>query len=204
MSEFSHIPVLLDECIDNLQIKPDGTYVDGTVGGGGHSGEILKKLGSGGFLIGIDRDAEAIEAAGSGLASVLKESNTGARFTLVHGNYADMCEICHGLGVERVDGILLDLGGYRIVNAAGSGTDIASGPATSGATSNWAFKLSGTGVVAAYQSFTTVPASATKVATSNAAASEVEIDTGYQVYISATQQADTYEGKVTYTVAKGA
>ena len=85
--------------------------------------------------------------------------------------------------------------------AAGSGTDIASGPATSGATSNWAFKLSGTGVVAAYQSFTTVPASATKVATSNAAASEVEIDTGYQVYISATQQADTYEGKVTYTVA---
>ena len=110
MSEFSHIPVLLDECIDNLQIKPDGTYVDGTVGGGGHSGEILKKLGSGGFLIGIDRDAEAIEAAGSGLASVLKESNTGARFTLVHGNYADMCEICRGLGAERVDGILLDLG----------------------------------------------------------------------------------------------
>ncbi|MBO4363613.1 MAG: 16S rRNA (cytosine(1402)-N(4))-methyltransferase RsmH [Clostridia bacterium] len=110
MSDFKHVPVLLDECMENLQIKPDGTYVDGTVGGGGHSGEILKKLGLGGFLIGIDRDAEAIEAARSGLDSVLKENDSGAKFTLVHGNYVDMVAICRGLGVERVDGILLDLG----------------------------------------------------------------------------------------------
>ena len=119
------------------------------------------------------------------------------------GKLVVSCNDAGGWNIKAV-GTGADATNKNYMNAAGSGTDIASGPATSGATSNWAFKLSGTGVVAAYQSFTTVPASATKVATSNAAASEVEIDTGYQVYISATQQADTYEGKVTYTVAKGA
>ena len=86
----------------------------------------------------------------------------------------------------------------------GSGTPIATGTATSGATSNWAFKVSGTGAVTAYTSFAAVPGNATKVATSSATASAVQINTGYQVWVSATQQADTYTGKVTYTVATGA
>ncbi len=86
----------------------------------------------------------------------------------------------------------------------GSGTAIATGTATSGATSNWAFKVSGTNAVAAYTSFAAVPGTATKVATSSAAASEETYYTGYRVYVSPTQQADTYTGKVTYTVAQGA
>ncbi|MCR5694893.1 MAG: 16S rRNA (cytosine(1402)-N(4))-methyltransferase RsmH [Clostridia bacterium] len=110
MGEFSHIPVLLDECVNNLGIKPDGTYVDGTVGGGGHSGAILRKLGKGGLLIGIDRDAEAIEAAGIGLASVLEETGNGARFELVHDNYVNLVDICRERGIAGADGILLDLG----------------------------------------------------------------------------------------------
>ena len=110
MVEFSHIPVLLDECINNLEIKPNGVYVDGTVGGGGHSGAILKKLGEGGLLIGIDRDAEAIEAAGIELNSVLKGTGSGARFELVHDNYVNMVRICKERGIDAVDGILLDLG----------------------------------------------------------------------------------------------
>ena len=85
-----------------------------------------------------------------------------------------------------------------------SGTPIATGTATSGATSNWAFKVSGTGAVAAYTTYAAVPATATKVATSNDPGSEVQINTGYQVWVSATQEADTYTGKVTYTVAQGA
>ena len=84
-----------------------------------------------------------------------------------------------------------------------SGTAIATGTATSGATSNWAFKVSGTNAVAAYTSFAAVPTTATKVAGNNAATSAETINTGYQVYVSPTQQADTYTGKVTYTVATG-
>jgi len=110
MGEFSHIPVLLNECVDNLEIKPGGVYVDGTVGGGGHSGAILRKLGEGGLLIGIDRDAEAIEAAGIGLASVLRETGSKARFELVHDNYVNMVDICKERGIDAVDGILLDIG----------------------------------------------------------------------------------------------
>ncbi len=85
----------------------------------------------------------------------------------------------------------------------GSGTPIATGTATSGATSNWAFKVAGTGAVSAYTSFAAIPGTATKVAGGSGAVSEGEIDTGYQVWVSATQQADTYTGKVTYTVATG-
>lgn len=85
----------------------------------------------------------------------------------------------------------------------GSGTPIATGTATSGATSNWAFKVAGTNAVAAYTSFSAVPGTATKVAGNNAATSEETLYTGYQVWVSATQQADTYTGKVTYTVATG-
>ena len=110
MGEFSHIPVLLNECIDNLEIRPDGVYVDGTVGGGGHSGAILRKLGEGGLLIGIDKDAEAVEAAGIGLDSVLRETGSGARFELVHDNFVNIGHILRERGIDKVNGILLDLG----------------------------------------------------------------------------------------------
>ncbi len=101
--EFKHIPVLLKETIDGLNIKPDGIYVDGTIGGAGHSKEIIKKLSSKGFLIGIDRDEEALKAAKENL----KEYNN---FKLIHGNHDDIKEILEDIGIEKVDGILLDLG----------------------------------------------------------------------------------------------
>ena len=88
--------------------------------------------------------------------------------------------------------------------ASNSGTPIVTGTAESGATSNWMFKVAGTGTVAGYQSWSAIPATATKVATGSTAVSEGAISTGYQVWVSATQQADTYTGKVTYTVAPGA
>ena len=101
--EFKHIPVLLKETIDGLNIKLDGIYVDGTIGGAGHSKEIIKKLSSKGFLIGIDRDEEALKAAKENL----KEYNN---FKLIHGNHDDIKEILEDIGIEKVDGILLDLG----------------------------------------------------------------------------------------------
>ena len=101
--DFKHIPVLLKETIDGLNIKPDGIYVDGTIGGAGHSKEIIKKLSSKGFLIGIDRDEEALKAAKENL----KEYNN---FKLIHGNHDDIKEILEDIGIEKVDGILLDLG----------------------------------------------------------------------------------------------
>ncbi len=104
--EFAHTSVLLDECISNLDIKSDGVYVDGTLGGGGHSSEILKRLGKGGLLIAIDRDNEAIEAGTKRLESV----QTEGKFTVVHDNFGNMDEVCRNLGIEQVDGILLDLG----------------------------------------------------------------------------------------------
>lgn len=88
--------------------------------------------------------------------------------------------------------------------ASNSGTPIVTGTSESGATSNWMFKVAGTGTVSGYQSWSAIPATATKVATGNTAVSEGAISTGYQVWVSATQQADTYTGKVTYTVAQGA
>ena len=98
-----HVSVLLRECIDNLNIKPDGIYLDGTLGLGGHSYEIASRL-SGGRLVGIDRDATAIERAGRRLAPF------GDRVTLVHGNFADAAAILDSLGIEGVDGMLFDLG----------------------------------------------------------------------------------------------
>ena len=103
MTEAKHVSVLLDECIDALAIKPDGTYVDGTLGLGGHSYEIAKRL-SGGRLIGIDRDPTAIERAGARLREF------GDRVTLVHGNFADVCELLDLLYIDKVDGMLFDLG----------------------------------------------------------------------------------------------
>ena len=103
MSEFHHVPVLLEECIEGLAIKPDGIYVDGTLGGAGHSSRIAAKLTTG-RLIGIDRDNVALEAA----AERLKPFED--RVTLVHANFCDMDQALQGLGIDKVDGILLDLG----------------------------------------------------------------------------------------------
>lgn len=102
--EYRHTSVLLKEAVESLCVRPDGIYVDGTLGGGGHSYEIAGRLGDGGRLIGIDRDEEAIAAAGARLRDF------GEKVTEVHGNYADMPEILEKLGIEHVDGILLDLG----------------------------------------------------------------------------------------------
>ena len=101
--EFSHRSVLLDECIDGLTIRPDGIYVDGTLGGAGHSSEIAKRLKSG-RLIGIDRDPIALAAAGQRLAPYAD------RVTLVHNNFENIAAVLEELGVDGVDGILLDLG----------------------------------------------------------------------------------------------
>ncbi len=98
-----HISVLLDECIENLNIKPDGTYLDGTLGMGGHSFEIASRL-STGRLVCIDRDETAIERAGRRLAPF------GDKVTLVHGNFSDAASILDSLGIEGVDGMLFDLG----------------------------------------------------------------------------------------------
>ena len=103
MSEFHHVSVLLEECIEGLAIKPDGIYVDGTLGGAGHSSRIAAKLTTG-RLIGIDRDNVALAAA----AERLKPYE--GRVTLVHANFCDMDEALQGLGIDKVDGILLDLG----------------------------------------------------------------------------------------------
>lgn len=101
---FSHRSVLLDECIENLNIKPDGIYVDGTAGGGGHSLEIVKRLTAGGRLIAIDRDDAAICAATARLSDYLD------RVTFVRNNFSSAREVCRELGIEKIDGILLDLG----------------------------------------------------------------------------------------------
>jgi 16S rRNA (cytosine1402-N4)-methyltransferase len=102
--EFKHKSVLLDETISNLNIKPDGIYVDGTLGGGGHSYEIASRLTEGGRLIGIDQDADAICAAGERL----KEFSD--RVTIVRNNYCNMADVLDELGISKVNGIILDLG----------------------------------------------------------------------------------------------
>ena len=99
-----HISVLLDECIENLNIRPDGIYVDGTLGLGGHSMEIARRLTDGGRLIAIDRDETAIERSRERLAP------WSDRITFVHGNFRDLGAILDGLGIEAADGMLFDLG----------------------------------------------------------------------------------------------
>lgn len=110
--DFKHISVLLDETIDGLDIKPDGIYVDGTLGGGGHSYEILRRLSPKGRLIGIDQDGEALKAAGERL----KEFEN--QITLVRSNYCEIDKVLKELNVEKVDGILLDIGvsSYQLDN----------------------------------------------------------------------------------------
>lgn len=101
--ELKHVSVLLNECIENLNIKPDGIYLDGTLGLGGHSLEILKRLTTG-RLIGIDRDESAIRRTGERLSAY------SDKVTLVHGNFSDAADILSDLGIEAVDGMLFDLG----------------------------------------------------------------------------------------------
>ena len=103
MTEFKHVSVLLEECIDGLNIRPDGIYVDGTLGGAGHSSRIAEKLTTG-RLIGIDRDPVALKAAGQRLAPYAD------RVTLVHSNFCEIANVLDDLGIDGVDGILLDLG----------------------------------------------------------------------------------------------
>ena len=103
MKEFYHVSVLLQECIDGLNIKPDGIYVDGTLGGAGHSSQIAARLTTG-RLIGIDRDPVALAAAGKRLEPYKD------RVTLVHSNFCEMAQVLEDLGIHGVDGILMDLG----------------------------------------------------------------------------------------------
>ena len=101
--EFKHKSVLLNECIEGLNIKPDGIYVDGTLGGAGHSIKIVEKLSKNGRLVGIDRDTEALKAA-------KKKLKDYSNVTYVHGNHDDIKSVLQDLNIEKVDGILLDLG----------------------------------------------------------------------------------------------
>lgn len=102
--EFIHKPVLLDETIGGLKIRPDGIYVDGTLGGAGHSYHICSRLGQGGRLIGIDQDGDAINAASKKLEPF------GGRAVIVRDNYSNIGSVLAGLGIHKVDGILLDIG----------------------------------------------------------------------------------------------
>ena len=102
--EFKHYSVLLGETIEQLNIRPDGIYVDGTLGGAGHAGEVVKRLSGKGRLIGIDQDADAIRAAGEHL------SEYRDRVTIIRSNYANMKEELQNIGITGVDGIVLDLG----------------------------------------------------------------------------------------------
>ena len=103
MTEFHHVSVLLEECIDGLNIKPDGIYVDGTLGGAGHSSRIAAKLTTG-RLIGIDRDEIALAAAARRLEPYKD------RVTLVHSNFCEIASVLKQLHIDGVDGVLLDLG----------------------------------------------------------------------------------------------
>ena len=109
---FSHKPVLFDACMDALQIRPDGVYVDGTAGGGGHSSGIAQRLTSG-RLLAIDRDADAVKAARARLSSF------GERVRVVRANFSELADVCREEGVDAIDGLLLDLGvsSYQLDNA---------------------------------------------------------------------------------------
>ncbi len=110
--EFKHIPIMLDDVLEGLAIKPDGTYVDGTLGGAGHSYEIAKRLSDKGCLIGIDQDIDAIKAATERLKSF-------KNIHIVRNNYVNIKSVLKELGIEKVDGILLDIGvsSYQLDNS---------------------------------------------------------------------------------------
>lgn len=102
--EFKHKSVLLEETVNGLNIKPDGIYVDGTLGGGGHAYEVCRRLNDKGSIVGIDQDEAAIEAAG------IRLKDFGEKVTIVRSNYCEMKSRLHELGIDKVDGIVLDLG----------------------------------------------------------------------------------------------
>lgn len=102
--QFSHTPVLLRECMEALAIRPDGTYVDGTLGGAGHACAIAERLGEGGRLLGLDQDGDAIRAASARLAPY------GSRVTVVRCNFRELTRVCREQGLSAIDGLLLDLG----------------------------------------------------------------------------------------------
>ncbi len=110
-TEFSHKPVMFEECMEALAIKPDGIYIDGTTGGGGHSYGIASRLATG-RLIAIDQDEAAIAAAGR------KLSEFGDRVTLIRDNFRNIASICGSLGISKIDGVLMDLGvsSYQLDN----------------------------------------------------------------------------------------
>lgn len=110
--DFKHVSVLLNETIAGLNIKPDGIYVDGTLGGGGHACEVLKRLSPKGRFVGIDQDGEALKAAGERLKEF------GEQVTLVRDNYCEIERVLNDLEIEKVDGIVLDLGvsSYQLDN----------------------------------------------------------------------------------------
>ena len=112
--EFHHTPVLLNECIENLNIRPDGIYVDGTLGGGGHSFAIASLLSDRGRLIGFDQDAAAIAAAGERLSPFRD------KVTIIHSNYCNMKTELEKIGITSVDGVILDLGvsSYQLDDAS--------------------------------------------------------------------------------------
>ncbi len=120
--EFKHIPVMLDECIEGLNIKADGVYVDCTIGGGGHSEEILKRIPNG-LLIGIDKDSEALRHCEERLDAFGNKR-------LVKSDYCDLDEVLKSLGIDKVDGVLMDLGvsSYQLDNAERGFSYIADAP----------------------------------------------------------------------------
>ena len=105
--EFHHISVLLNECLDGLNIQPEGTYMDGTMGGAGHTSQIYRRLTTG-TMAGIDRDLDAIAAATARMQPLTEESS--AKFVALHGNFHDAPELLRSAGIEHLDGALLDLG----------------------------------------------------------------------------------------------
>jgi len=111
--DFNHVSVLYEECLENLNIKPDGIYVDGTLGGGGHAFGITERLGSEGLLIGIDRDRDALDAAGKRLA------DAKCRTEFVQNNYCNIKDVLDELGIPGIDGALLDIGvsSFQLDNA---------------------------------------------------------------------------------------
>lgn len=111
--EFKHTSVLFEECIEGLNIKPDGIYVDGTLGGGGHSEGICSRLGENGMLIGIDRDCDALDAASARLEKY------SCRKAFIQSNYSDVKDVLEELGIDAIDGALLDLGvsSFQLDNA---------------------------------------------------------------------------------------
>lgn len=116
--EFNHYSVMLHETIDGLNIRPDGVYVDGTLGGAGHSSEIVKRLGAKGHLIGIDQDGDAIAAAGRRLEELQSTLPEKCQITIVRNNYENVTSILDELGIDQIDGMILDLGvsSYQLDN----------------------------------------------------------------------------------------